>query len=84
MLKHNLIFSVADKVAAIGWTGICFRMDGLRNRESDPVLTGFKRMHEAIGHSNRETVAAPEVLLNMLLRTGNLPQINLLVDIYNL
>lgn len=110
MLKHNLKFSVADKVTALGWTGICFRMDGLRNRESDlefqqlkaetirnilptltrekiksdPVLAGFKRMHEAIGHSNRETVAAPEALLNMLLRTGNLPQINLLVDIYNL
>ncbi len=110
MSKHNLAFTVADEVAAIGWTGICFRMDGLKNREADPefhqikaetirkilptltreqikadpVLQGFKRMHEAISHSSRETVSAPETLLNMLLRTGNLPQINLLVDIYNL
>ncbi len=52
--------------------------------KTDPILQGFKGMHEAIAHSNRETVAAPETLLNLLLKHGDIPHINLLVDIYNL
>lgn len=52
--------------------------------KTDPVLHGFTKMHQAIGHSNRETVAAPTALLKILLNHGGLPQVNLLVDIYNL
>lgn len=110
MLTQNLVFTVADKVAALGWNGLCFTISGLRNKETapefqqlktealqkiaagltleeikaDPVLRGFQRLHDAIGHSNRETVAAPQTLLQVLLRTGRLPEINLVVDIYNL
>jgi DNA/RNA-binding domain of Phe-tRNA-synthetase-like protein len=50
----------------------------------DPILQGFKQLHEKIAHSNRETISASENLLNFLLRTGKIPHINLLVDIYNL
>jgi DNA/RNA-binding domain of Phe-tRNA-synthetase-like protein len=50
----------------------------------DPVLAGFRRLHTAVGVSNRKNVAAPENLLRHLLRTGELPRVNLLVDIYNL
>jgi DNA/RNA-binding domain of Phe-tRNA-synthetase-like protein len=50
----------------------------------DPTLQGFRRLHEAVGVSNRKNVASPENLLSNLLRTGRLPQINVLVDIYNL
>ncbi|WP_250282373.1 MULTISPECIES: phenylalanine--tRNA ligase beta subunit-related protein [unclassified Frankia] len=52
--------------------------------KSDPVLAGFRDLHTAVGRSNRENVASPENLLRLIRRTGTLPRINLLVDIYNL
>jgi DNA/RNA-binding domain of Phe-tRNA-synthetase-like protein len=52
--------------------------------KTDPLLKGFKQLHEKIKHSNRETIAASENLLSFLLKTGKIPHINLLVDIYNL
>ncbi len=54
------------------------------SRKADPILQGFKQMHEIIKHSNRETTAAPAKLLQILERNGHLPHVNLLVDIYNL
>ncbi|ONH32051.1 MULTISPECIES: B3/4 domain-containing protein [Protofrankia] len=51
---------------------------------SDPVLAGFRDLHTAVGRSNRENVASPENLLRLIRRTGTLPRISLLVDIYNL
>lgn len=65
-------------------------LDNLRRtlmRESlqaDPVLAGFRRLHTALGISNKRNVAAPEALLKLLLETGRFPHINLLVDLYNL
>lgn len=52
--------------------------------KTDPILAGYRRLHEAVGCSNKRNIAAPESLLLFLLRTGALPQINLIVDIYNL
>ena len=52
--------------------------------QADPVLSGFRALHDAIGRSNRKNVASPESLLKLVLQTGGLPQVNLLVDIYNL
>lgn len=52
--------------------------------KNDPILRGFRGLHEAVGRSNRKNVASPENLLNMLLRQGRLPRVNLLVDVYNL
>lgn len=52
--------------------------------KADPVLLGFRALHEAAGVGNRRNVAASENLLHLLLRTGRLPRINLAVDIYNL
>lgn len=51
---------------------------------SDPTLLGFRQLHDAIGRSSRKNVASPESLLKLVLKTGSLPQVNLLVDIYNL
>lgn len=51
---------------------------------TDPILGGFRVLHDAIGRSNRKNVASPESLLKLVLRAGGLPQVNLLVDIYNL
>ena len=52
--------------------------------QTDPILGGFRALHDAIGRSNRKNVASPESLLKLVLQTGGLPQVNLLVDIYNL
>lgn len=49
----------------------------------DPILVGFRVLHERVGVSNRKHVASPENLLSMLMRTGRLPTINPIVDIYN-
>ena len=57
--------------------------DGSAIKE-DKVLTGFRELHTAVGRSNRDHVASPENLLKLISRTGELPQVNLLVDIYNL
>lgn len=51
---------------------------------TDPILSGFRALHDVIGRSNRKNVASPESLLKLVLQTGGLPQVNLLVDIYNL
>ncbi len=52
--------------------------------QANPILSGFRALHDAIGRSNRKNVASPESLLKLVLQTGGLPQVNLLVDIYNL
>ena len=52
--------------------------------QTDPILSGFRALHDAIGRSNRKNVASPESLLKLILQTGGLPRVNLLVDIYNL
>jgi len=50
----------------------------------DPVLAGFRELHTRVGRSNRRFVASPEALVARVVRTGALPRVNLLVDIYNL
>lgn len=47
---------------------------------ADPLLQGYRELHSAVGFSNRDFVASPEALI----KSGRLPQVNLLVDIYNL
>ncbi len=51
---------------------------------ADPVLHGYRRLHDAVGRSNKKNVASTEALLKLLLETGRFPQVNLLVDCYNL
>lgn len=52
--------------------------------KNDPVLQGFRLLHERIGCSNRKNIAASENLMKFLIKAGHLPRVNLLVDIYNL
>lgn len=49
-----------------------------------PILAGFRQLHERVNRPGKKNIASPENLLNMLLENRNLPQVNLLVDIYNL
>jgi DNA/RNA-binding domain of Phe-tRNA-synthetase-like protein len=51
---------------------------------SDPILRGYRDLHTYFGFSNRNFPAAPETLLENLLKYRRLAHINLLVDIYNL
>jgi DNA/RNA-binding domain of Phe-tRNA-synthetase-like protein len=52
--------------------------------EEDPVLKGFRHLHESVGFSGKKNISSPENLLLMFLRQRKIPTINLLVDIYNL
>ncbi|NPV92791.1 MAG: tRNA ligase [Firmicutes bacterium] len=54
------------------------------NIKGDPLLRGFRLLHERAGCANRKTIAASENLLKHLLKTGCFLRVNLLVDIYNL
>jgi DNA/RNA-binding domain of Phe-tRNA-synthetase-like protein len=51
---------------------------------ADPILLGFRTLHERVKVSNRKHVASPENLLQFLVQRRQMPHINLLVDIYNL
>lgn len=51
--------------------------------ERDPVLAGFRALHDAIGRSNRRFPSSAEALVGLFLRKGLVPAINPLVDIYN-
>jgi len=51
---------------------------------ADPVLYGYRLLHDAVGRSNNKNVASTEALLKLLLETGRFPRVNLLVDCYNL
>ncbi len=52
--------------------------------KTDPVLAGYRQLHEKVGRSNRRFPAAPESLISLLQSRGVIPKVNLAVDIYNL
>lgn len=52
--------------------------------KNDSILKGFWKLHEKVGKTSKHDVSSPENLINMLLKDGFLPNINLIVDIYNL
>ncbi len=51
--------------------------------ENDPVLAGFRALHDAIGRSNRRFPASAEALVSLFQRKSLIPAINPVVDIYN-
>ena len=51
--------------------------------ETDPVLAGFRTLHDRIGRSNRRFPASAEALVALFQRKGLVPAINPLVDLYN-
>jgi DNA/RNA-binding domain of Phe-tRNA-synthetase-like protein len=46
-------------------------------------IQGFRYLHETVGAPNRKNLSAPETLYRILTKNGDIPHINLLVDIYN-
>lgn len=50
---------------------------------NDDILKGFWELHKKVGKTSKHDISSPENLLNMILKNGLLPNINLIVDIYN-
>lgn len=51
---------------------------------NDKILSGFLHLHQKIGKTSKKDKSSPENLLYMLLNNNRIPNINLIVDIYNL
>jgi len=51
--------------------------------KEDQLIKGFRQLHDAVGAPNRKNLSAPENLYKLLAKKGDIPRINLLVDIYN-
>jgi len=51
--------------------------------KEDYVFKGFRQLHDAVGAPNRKNLSASENLYKLLSKKGDIPRINLLVDIYN-
>jgi DNA/RNA-binding domain of Phe-tRNA-synthetase-like protein len=52
--------------------------------EADPVLRGFRELHDQVNRSNKRFVSSAEALVGLFQRKGVIPVLNPLVDIYNL
>jgi DNA/RNA-binding domain of Phe-tRNA-synthetase-like protein len=50
---------------------------------SDKVLEGFRRIHAKIGKTGKRWLSSPENMMSHVLKTGRMPSINPIVDIYN-
>jgi DNA/RNA-binding domain of Phe-tRNA-synthetase-like protein len=50
---------------------------------ADPVLAGFRALHERIGRSNRRYPSSAEALVGLFQRRRLIPRISPLVDVYN-
>ena len=51
---------------------------------SDAVLVGFRRIHAKISKTGKRWLSSPESMLTHVLRTGRIPSISPIVDIYNM
>ncbi len=51
--------------------------------ETDPILDGFRTLHDRTGRSNRKFPSSSERLLEFFLKRGSIPSISVVVDIYN-
>ena len=49
----------------------------------DPVLKGFRLLHDAVGRSNKRFPSSAQALVGLFLRRGIIPAINPIVDVYN-
>lgn len=50
---------------------------------ADPVLAGFRALHQAFGVPTRKLFSAPETLIRYIEKRGDIPRIGPLVDLYN-
>lgn len=52
--------------------------------KADPILEGFNILHDNFGVKRRKNLAASVNLAKLLVKHGDLPQVNPLVDLYNI
>lgn len=52
--------------------------------KNDPVIEGFYELHNKVGVPRRKNLPASETLIKLLVKRGDIPHINMAVDIYNL
>jgi DNA/RNA-binding domain of Phe-tRNA-synthetase-like protein len=50
---------------------------------ADPVLAGFRALHQAFEVPTRKLFSAPETLIRYVEKRGDIPRIGPLVDLYN-
>jgi DNA/RNA-binding domain of Phe-tRNA-synthetase-like protein len=50
---------------------------------ADPVLAGYRALHQAFAVPTRKLVSAPETLIRYVEKRGDIPRIGPLVDLYN-
>lgn len=65
---------------------LAMRLEGELRPElvaTDPVLAGFRELHDAVGRSNRRFPSSAEALVALFQRRRLLPRINPFVDLYN-
>jgi DNA/RNA-binding domain of Phe-tRNA-synthetase-like protein len=74
----------ADDIAALKNTTIQQIRNSQTSVHDDSILRGFRDLHKTVGVSNRKHVSSPENLIELILRGRDLPNINPIVDIYNI
>jgi DNA/RNA-binding domain of Phe-tRNA-synthetase-like protein len=52
--------------------------------ETDPVLRGFRELHDKVKRSNKRFVSSAEALVGLFQRKGVIPAVTPVVDVYNL
>lgn len=51
--------------------------------ENTPIFDGYAALHAKVAHRPKKLKAAPQVLLQYFRKTGDIPRINGIVDVYN-
>lgn len=51
--------------------------------ECNPILMGFRNLHTKVNCTGKKYISSPENLVKLFIERNELPNINLIVDIYN-
>jgi len=78
--EHDAVFEKYRKQVVFQAYEYVRKIGDIKN---DPLIRGFRQLHDAVGVSNRKNISAPENLYKLLEKKHDIPRINLLVDIYN-
>ena len=82
-LKNRHICAAFENLKQAAWPRLTAYYERLPIAE-DPIVCGFRNLRAAVGRSPRKYPCSIESLVSCLQRRGQLPTINLAVDIYNL
>lgn len=83
-IKTALIFGVNNQPSDVIKDFVDAEIKKLNFQPTDQILAGFQDLHSKVGRSSKDYVSSPENLISFITRKGQLPQINPIVDLYNL